>query len=77
MLTKRQAVSELLLEHMIKWGTAKDISWGEAKRLAAVEEARRQAAAMRIQGLGRSRLARNMLLSRNATATKIQSVCRM
>lgn len=77
MLTLRQGVKEVLLEHLIHWGTAKDLLWGEAYRLASIEEARRQAAAMRIQGLGRGKLARNDLNMRHAMATKIQSVARM
>jgi hypothetical protein len=77
MLTMRQGIQELLMEHLIKWGTAKDICWGEAKRLAAVEEARRQCAAMRIEGMLRRRLSNNRMAKINAHATKIQSVCKM
>lgn len=77
MLTLRQGVREILLEHLVRWGTAKDLLWGEAYRLAAIEEARRQAAAMRIQGMARGRLARNTLKAKHAYAAMIQSVARM
>jgi hypothetical protein len=77
MLTLRQGVKELLMEHLIRWGTAKDLLWGEAYKMAVVEEARRQAAASRIAGLGRGLLARNRLDRLHAFATKIQSIARM
>jgi hypothetical protein len=77
MLTARQGVKELLTEHLVKWGTAKDICWGEAKRLAAVEEARRQAAAMRIQGMLKRKLSQARMAKVHERAALIQSVCRM
>jgi hypothetical protein len=77
MLTVRQGVRELLTEHLIRWGTAKDICWGEAVRLAAVEEARRQAAAMRIQGMLRRKLSEHRMAEVHAAAARIQSVCTM
>lgn len=76
MLTAHGSWTEFLTKHLIAWVPYQDIRYGEALRLALLAEAQNHFAAVRIQGMVRSKFARGVAADRRYRACIIQGLGR-